>query len=432
MTYSGIARRLRRVLWLGWPIGVLIWGAWIGSMIIGGGKRDALGNFVGADHLAFYTAARMILDGQPDRMYGFDDPAFQQYQGRILGEGWESQMAYRNPPFYALLYLPTAWLPFTVSMWTWTGIGLIGLGVGLVWLRSSRPARAFLWSLTCFSVFSVACFGQNTLLSFAVFAAVYRLLDDRRPFLAGLVAGLLWYKPQLLVGIFIWWGLMPRTHARSWLGLLVSGLVLAGVSWAVLPSASHEFVATLRNNASYASETIWLKHSPRAFWAMLLPLEEPMPANQNHPVILVLAAVTALAGVGVAAWLVRRTGGPLPVMFPVAVFLSLWASPHTLIYEWSLLIAAAVVLWERFPERRDAWLTLFALAWVALGVSTMLTQFQMEGIKVSTDNFQLQIGAGSRMALQLSVPVLGAVGWLTARELGKFRPADPRPALAEP
>ena len=34
------------------------------------------------------------------------------YQGELLGWEWESLLAYRNPPFYALLYLPTARLPF--------------------------------------------------------------------------------------------------------------------------------------------------------------------------------------------------------------------------------------------------------------------------------------------------------------------------------
>ena len=91
-------------------------------------------------------------------------------------------------------------------------------------------------------------------------------------------------------------------------------------------------------------------------------------------------------------------------MFPVAVFLSLWASPHALVYEWALLVPAAVVLWERFPQSRDAWLCLFALAWVALAVSTPLALFQIKHLPV---------------AVQVSVPFLGVVGWLAARELAR-------------
>ncbi|MBY0397288.1 MAG: glycosyltransferase 87 family protein, partial [Thermoleophilia bacterium] len=154
MTYAGTARRARRALWLGWPIGVLVWAAWVASVALGGGLRDAIGNVVGADHLAFYTAARLTLEGRPERMYDFADPWFSAYQNEILGGGWDSVMAYRNPPFYALLYLSTAWLPFVASLWIWVGIGLVALYLGLRWLRSSSPRLAFLWALTFFPVFS--------------------------------------------------------------------------------------------------------------------------------------------------------------------------------------------------------------------------------------------------------------------------------------
>ena len=90
-------------------------------------------------------------------------------------------------------------------------------------------------------------------------------------------------------------------------------------------------------------------------------------------------------------------------MFPLAVFLSLWASPHALIYEWAIMVAAAVVLWERFPDRRDAWLTLFTVVWLVLNTSTTVAKFQID--------------RKWPVVLQYSVPVLGAVGWLVAREL---------------
>jgi hypothetical protein len=99
-------------------------------------------------------------------------------------------------------------------------------------------------------------------------------------------------------------------------------------------------------------------------------------------------------------------------MFPVAVFLSLWASPHALIYEWALLIAVAVVLWERFPASRDVWQCLFALAWVALAVSTSLARMQQ------SDKWPV--------VLQVGVPVLGLVGWFAARELARSSEAQPR------
>jgi hypothetical protein len=96
-------------------------------------------------------------------------------------------------------------------------------------------------------------------------------------------------------------------------------------------------------------------------------------------------------------------------MFPVAVFLTLWLSPHTLIYEWALLIPAAVVLWDRLPSRRLTWLAVFAVAWVALTVSTAAVQGQVRFLKLP-------------VAVQPSIPLLGYVGFRVFRELGRRNP----------
>jgi hypothetical protein len=128
------------------------------------------------------------------------------------------------------------------------------------------------------------------------------------------------------------------------------------------------------------------------------------------------AFAIVVAGVSVAlAWRVaQRTGAPVAVMFPIAVFLSLWASPHCLIYEWSLLIAAGIVLWERFPASRDVWLCLNAIVWVALAASTPLSLVQ--------EKFLYLPGV-----VQISVPVMGFVGWRGARELMRAWPPGAQP-----
>jgi hypothetical protein len=410
MSYAGVARRLRGRLWIAWGVGVAVWLSWAGSIALGpGGWRDHEGSLIAGDHIAFYSAARLIREGQPTRIYDYEFLSGPHgYQATLVDyEGWNTLIGYRNPPFYALLYLPTAGLPLRYSMVVWQFIGLGCLFLAIQLLRPEHPGRAVVWALCFYPVFSVAGFGQNTFLSLLIFAGVYRLAADGRLFAAGLVGGLLWYKPQLLIGFFIWWGLLPVKYARCWAGVIVTGAILAAVSWLVLPEASQAFYDSLRANVGYRGENMWNKHSPRAFWALILPLDHPASENEVHPVILGLAAACALAGVGVVAWVARRTGGPVEVMFPLAVFLSLWASPHALVYEWALLLAAAIVLWERFPDRRDAWLTLFTVVWLVLGTSTTITK--------------LQIDRHWSAVLQYSVPILGVVGWLMARELARPR-----------
>ena len=81
----------------------------------------------------------------------------------------------------------------------------------------------------------------------------------------------------------------------------------------------------------------------------------------------------------------------------------------------ALAFAAGVVLWERFPALRDRWLCLFTLAWIVLLASTPLSLVQEKFLHLPA-------------VVQISVPVLGVVGWLAARELMAARPIERAPA----
>lgn len=406
MTYAETARWLRGRLWIGVVAGAIMWVAWIGSLAYGGWTRDAENQLSTADHIAFYTAAKLVREGRQADIY--DHEVVGRTQQELTGGDWRFLMAFRNPPFYALLYLPTAGLSFPLSGLIWTLIGFAAYAVTIWCLRPRRPWWVTGWAFTFYPFFAAVSFGQNTLLSMVAFAGVYRLMADRRPFAAGLVGGLLWYKPQLLIGLFIWWGLTPRRNFACWLGVAVMGATLAAVSWIVLPEASWAFVETLRGNVGYGGENGWIKHSPRGFFTLLLPGQTALAWA--------LTIATSLAAIGVTAWVVRRTGAPLAVMFPIAVFLSLWASPHVMIYEWALAVPAAIVLWERLPARRDVWLCLFSLGWLAMEISTVVARMQIEGPRVHTSFLRFELPPAP-VAVQLSVPVLGLIGWLTAREL---------------
>jgi hypothetical protein len=394
MSYTALADWVRGRLWIA-AAGCVPWLIWIGGLALSGGKKDLAGKPVGVDHLAFYHAARLIRDGEAYRLYNYRELTESGYQQAIVGWNWDGFEAYRNPPFYALLYLPTAGLSYYASFAIWTAVGLALFALTFILLKPERPFRSALWALTFYPVFATVGFGQNTFISLAIFAGVYRLLSHERLFAAGLVAGLLWFKPQLLLGLFVWWAFLPRTYLRAWIGTFTTGAVLAAISWTMVPDGSRAFVETLRTNAGFAEFGMWNVVNPKAFFALLLP---GLP-ELYWP----LAGLCSLAGVAVAWRVLRKTGAPVAVMFPVAVFLSLWASPHALVYEWALLVAAAVVLWDRFPGSRDAWLCLFTLTWLALAVSTPLAKSQID--------------AKLPVAVQLAVPVLGLVGWLAAREL---------------
>src|SRR5215212_5108076 len=162
MNYSDGANWIRGRLWIAIAAGCAPWLIWLGGLVYTGGKRDLGGNLVGADHLAFYHAARLIRDDESYRLYNYNELRDESYQQAIIGWDWNGFEAYRNPPFYALLYLPTAGLSFYASLAIWSVIGFALLYLAVHLLRPERPLRAFLWSLTFFPVFATISFGQNT------------------------------------------------------------------------------------------------------------------------------------------------------------------------------------------------------------------------------------------------------------------------------
>jgi hypothetical protein len=405
MTYSATAAWLRPRLWMAFVVGVIPWCFWIGSLAVGGWYKDYEGTLIGADHLAFYTAAHLIHDGQQEQLYDYLALSSRGYEQSLIGWNWGGFEAFRNPPFYALLYLTTVELSYYASCLIWMAVGL-GLLVLAAWLLNpEQPFRTVIWCLTFYPVFATVSFGQNTFLSLAIFAGIYRLLEANRRFAAGVLAGLLWFKPQLLLGLFVWWIYSPGRYFRCWLGVGLMGLLLAAVSWVTVPGASLAFVDHFQTIVAFRGFGLWNVHTPKAFFELLLP---------DHPEISgLLGLAMSLISIVLAWRIASRTQASVGAMFPVAVFLSLWASPHALIYEWSLLIAACVVLWKNDPQQRDAWLCLFTLIWLSLAISTTICYVQFAHLHFFRK-------------LQLSIPILALVGGLGQRQLLSARSMDER------
>jgi len=375
-----------------------IWLTWLVSIASTGFQKDAEGHSIGTDHVAFYSAARLVYEGRGVLMYDYHFLA--QYQPRLTDHDGGFLDAYRNPPFYALLYVPSAMLPYIWSFWIWTAISLALLGLGIGWLNSEHRFSAFLLSLSFFPISSVFGFGQNSLLSFGILCLCFRFLDRGYRFWAGVIAGFVLYKPQLLLGLGLWWLLSIRRYWPCFMGLGVTSLFWAVLSVLFVPEETRLFIAKMKEIAEYDCFMFWNMHNPRGFGVLI--------AYDDKEVGKIVGLIALFAAVVFFGFFWRKHRGEPAVMFAVAIFLTLWASPHTMIYEWSLAIIPAVLLWERVPEKRDDWRLIFALAWIALMISTPIARFLFEST---------QDAHGHGWAIQLSVPVLGIIGIWAARVL---------------
>jgi hypothetical protein len=418
---SSAASRILRWSWVARSVVYIGWIGWIVMYVLGGGKYDIWGTPFAADHLAFYAAGRVLWENEvsADRIYDWDG-TIRPLQKRILPERWESVVAFRNPPWYALLYWPTSGLPYWWSAFIWELASMAALVLGIHWLAPAQPQRVLVLALGFFPVLCTLVYGQNTLLSFAAFALTYHQLRLGKPFRAGLAAGLLVYKPTLLVGLILWGLVDLRRRWPCAVGILVTTAGLALGSYAIAPMAWEGFISTFRANLDYDTHSLewWKNVVPQAFWKVLLPPLAPRWIS-------ILTWLCSLAGVAWFVLLFRKHRDNLPVIFGAAVAVTLWVNTHALIYEWALLLIPAVLWWEHSGVPRWRWALPFAATWL--------------GLLISVDGCWCQIWLWRRYfpewpeyAFMTGVPAVAWSGWKTLRILNAPQEAPEAPRQNSP
>lgn len=378
-----------------WIAGAVMWSTWLVTIMAGDGAMDVLGRPIGTDFLQFYTAGLTLRLGQQARLYDF---AYQsELQRSLMGPQLDRFYAFITPPHLAWIFVPLSALPYAAAFLIWSAIGLVGLVIGLRWLGAGgwRPLG---WALTFFPVFAAISYGQNSLLSFLLMATAGMLWLRGHDLAAGLALSGLAYKPQLILGLAILWVADGR---RSWRALV--GLVAGMGGWLTLtqllmPDAWRNYVVFARTVLPglphWGEFPLWHLHTVRGFWWLLFP--------QATVLADLLTAISAVAGLALA-WRVWRS---LPLRseesWAVAVLLTLWLTPHAMIYDWAILLIPAVLLWRtvRGPMRR--WRVAFALVWAATWVSGPVTALQMRWLPI---------------AIQWSIPIYAFACWQVYRQL---------------
>jgi alpha-1,2-mannosyltransferase len=378
-------------------VGATVWAVWLASILLGTGIRDVFGQVIGNDFLAFYTGGKIVSSGQSANLY---DLSYQYtVQHSIFQDDWSYLYLYVNPPFYAWLFVLFAQFPYRISALLWMGLGLAGIGLGVRWLHISQPMRALTWGLTFFPVFAGVSFGQNASLSLALFCLIYALWRRERCFSAGLASSLLLYKPQLLIGMGFLWLLDWKRERNTLAGLIAGGIILVLLCFLVTPQASLGYI---RNSQFMLSDSpIMNAYATRTFWLNLLPGVPVLPY-----LLYILCVVIGIC-VFIHFWQQKRDNKEL--LFGAAICLTLWVTPHVMVYDWNLLLIPAIFLWEQKPGEHP-WLTrIYALVWAAVWVSGPLTMAQLKllpfSVQISLPIFALSIALILKIPHEASTPL---------------------------
>ena len=190
-----------------------------GWIAVSDGLIDRNGKPLGTDFSNVYAAGSLTWQGRPAEAY---QPALQHAEEKAVFGGREVPFyGWHYPPFFFAIAVLVAAVPYAWGLAIWLAASLAAY---LAAMRAILPRPGTLLIATAFpAVFVNIGHGQNGFLTAALLGGALHWLD-RRPWLAGVLIGLLAYKPQF--------------------GVLIPVALLAGGRWSSIAAAAAT-VATL-------------------------------------------------------------------------------------------------------------------------------------------------------------------------------------------
>jgi hypothetical protein len=321
--------------------------AYVDVLVLGSLPLNSGGAPVSGDYIAFHTAGQLVTSGQAALMYDHDAVASIQdhlLQGLIPG----FYDAFRNPPFFALVYVPLSQLNLLQGFIAWWVVSLACLCLAIKLLLDEVPALSNRWRGVLIFTFAFAPVyfglidGENATVSLLLFALIYRALARKQDHALGVWAALGLFKPQLFFIFPLIFLVTRRWH--SLLTYTVTALVLAAISFAVVGAEGLQAWSRilLEHEGGNALANGWRMASAKSFLDTLLP---------SVPVISVVTYAAISVALLFLLWQVWRRSTPnLPIAFALTTLVAVLIDPHLVDYDLTVLVAAAIVAYTLVPR----------------------------------------------------------------------------------
>jgi hypothetical protein len=289
------------------------------------------------DFLVFHAAARAWVEGKLALVYDID--AFMNLQLAAYPDRLEPSIRFRPffyPPVFLLLLLPLG--AFAVAKAY--ALFMAATAAVATLLEGRHDPWGWLAIMVSPAAAEVVISGQNTFLSLALLYGGMRLLD-RSPMAAGLLLGVLSFKPQLFVLVPV-----ALVAARQWraLGWMVASV--AALSLASLALFGIDFwLAFVDATRTAASPQVVDEMYQRIYMHMTTLLAAARLVGLPPALAGALQVAGAVLAVG-AVWHAFRhfpSGAARTAVLATATFL---VSPYTLNYDLLLLMPSVVALFR--------------------------------------------------------------------------------------
>ena len=315
------------------------------------GLNDRFGRPLGTDFSNVYAAGTYVLDGQPAAPF---DPAKQFARERDIFGAATQFYGWHYPPYFLGLAAALATMPYWLSLLVWQGVTLVLylLAIRAIVLSLPSPAREGdekMWLLLAIAfpaVFINLGQAHNGFLTAALIGTALCLLD-RRPIVAGVLIGLLAYKPQfgVLIPLVLFasgrWRAFAAAAVTVALMTLAVTLVFGSEVWAAF-FASTKFTRTV---VLEQGGTGWYKIQSVFSWVRMWSGSIALAYTAQ------IATMLALAAALVWLW---RSSAAYPLKAAGLLIGSLLATPYSLDYDLMVLAPAIAYLSADGIARRFA------------------------------------------------------------------------------
>ena len=338
-------------------------------VVTANGPVDALGRPLGTDFSNVYAAGTYVLEGKPQAPF---DPALQYAREQAIFGPDTPFYGWHYPPFFLFVAAGLALLPYGLALALWQ------IATFLLYLVSIRailaatpiggsstdsencaiPTLALLLAAAFPAVFVNLSHGHNGFLSAALMGAALVTLD-RRPIGAGILFGLLIYKPQF--GLMVPFVLAATGRWRTFAAAAATAMLLVLLATLAFgPQVWEAFAASTQFTRAVVLETGdpgWHKIQSMFSWVRMW--------GGSIAVAYMLQAAVTLAIGTTLIWL-WRSGASFALKASALCLSAMLASPYG--YDYDMMILGPAIAFLASDGLAQGWRpwekTLLATFWL--------------------------------------------------------------------
>jgi Glycosyltransferase family 87 len=328
--------------------------AFAGWIAVSDGLIDRNGKPLGTDFSNVYAAGSLTWQGKSTQAY---EPALQhQAEKAIFGGRDVPFYGWHYPPFFFAVAFLVAAVPYGWGLAIWL---VASFAAYLAMLRAILPRPETLLIAAAFpAVFINIGHGQNGFLTAALLGGALHFLD-RRPWLAGLLIGVLAYKPQF--GVLIPIALLAGQRWNTIAAAAATVAALVALSFAMLGGdVWHAFLDSMK-----FTQTIVLEQGDTGWEKIQSIFSAARNFGANVPTAYAIQGALALLLAASIAWL-WHSDAAFELKAAALALGSLLATPYVLDYD-LVVLAVAIAFFARYGFSRgfrDYEISLLAAAWL--------------------------------------------------------------------